>query len=96
MSDHDGFDHNDQAIRVVHLLEKKYFDFDGLNLTWETLEGLEKHNGPGINSIPRTIKELNRKLKKKGKLTSKDFETAKYKEFDRADLPRYELKKKRW
>ena len=60
MSDHDGFDHNDQAIRVVHLLEKKYFDFDGLNLTWETLEGLVKHNGPVINSIPRTIEELNR------------------------------------
>ena len=37
MNEHEGFDHNDQAIRIVHLLEKKYFDFDGLNLTWETL-----------------------------------------------------------
>ncbi len=40
MTDHGGFDHNDQAVRVVHILEKKYFEFDGLNLTWETLEGV--------------------------------------------------------
>jgi len=59
MFEHGGFDHNDQAIRVVHLLEKKYFNFDGLNLTWETLEGLAKHNGPIKKNIPTTIKELN-------------------------------------
>lgn len=41
-----GFDHNDQTLRVVVLLEQRYADFDGLNLTWETLEGLVKHNGP--------------------------------------------------
>jgi dGTPase len=41
-----GFDHNDQSFRVVTLLEHKYAAFDGLNLTWETLEGLAKHNGP--------------------------------------------------
>jgi dGTPase len=41
-----GFDHNAQSLRVVTLLEKKYARFDGLNLTWETLEGLVKHNGP--------------------------------------------------
>ena len=41
-----GFDHNAQAMRVVTLLESRYAAFDGLNLTWETLEGLAKHNGP--------------------------------------------------
>jgi dGTPase len=41
-----GFDHNAQSLRVVTELEKKYANFDGLNLTWETLEGLVKHNGP--------------------------------------------------
>ena len=41
-----GFDHNAQAIRIVTSLERHYADFDGLNLTWETLEGIAKHNGP--------------------------------------------------
>ena len=41
-----GFDHNAQTLRVVTSLERRYADFDGLNLTWETLEGLVKHNGP--------------------------------------------------
>ncbi|MBO1327836.1 deoxyguanosinetriphosphate triphosphohydrolase [Acetobacter suratthaniensis] len=41
-----GFDHNTQALRQVMLLERRYIAFDGLNLTWETLEGLAKHNGP--------------------------------------------------
>jgi len=41
-----GFDHNAQALRVVTSLERRYAEFDGLNLTWETLEGLVKHNGP--------------------------------------------------
>jgi len=41
-----GFDHNAQTLRVVTLLERRYAGFDGLNLTWETLEGLVKHNGP--------------------------------------------------
>ena len=58
MNEHEGFDHNDQAIRIVHLLEKKYFDFDGLNLTWETLEGLVKHNGPIEGTAPPTILKL--------------------------------------
>jgi dGTPase len=40
------FDHNAQTLRVVTVLERRYADFDGLNLTWETLEGLVKHNGP--------------------------------------------------
>ena len=41
-----GFDHNAQTLRVVTVLERRYPAFDGLNLTWETLEGLVKHNGP--------------------------------------------------
>jgi len=41
-----GFDHNAQSLRVVTQLERRYAAFDGLNLTWETLEGLAKHNGP--------------------------------------------------
>ncbi|TDL90972.1 deoxyguanosinetriphosphate triphosphohydrolase [Meridianimarinicoccus aquatilis] len=46
MSPYGGFDHNAQALRIVTSLERHYADFDGLNLTWETLEGLAKHNGP--------------------------------------------------
>ncbi|MBZ0141400.1 MAG: dNTP triphosphohydrolase, partial [Pseudorhodoplanes sp.] len=41
-----GFDHNAQSLRVVTALERRYAGFDGLNLVWETLEGLVKHNGP--------------------------------------------------
>src|SRR6186713_1636096 len=41
-----GFDHNAQTLHVVTALERRYADFDGLNLVWETLEGLVKHNGP--------------------------------------------------
>src|SRR4051794_21579066 len=44
-----GFDHNAQALRIVTRLEHRYADFDGLNLTWETLEGLVKHNGPLVD-----------------------------------------------
>ena len=49
-----GFDHNAQSLRVVTSLERKYAAFDGLNLTWETLEGIAKHNGPvtGANGTP--------------------------------------------
>lgn len=46
MQAHGGFDHNAQALRIVTKLERRYADHDGLNLTWETLEGLVKHNGP--------------------------------------------------
>ncbi len=46
IADHGGFDHNAQSLRVVTALERRYADFDGLNLAWETLEGLAKHNGP--------------------------------------------------
>ena len=46
MAEFGGFDHNAQSLRVVTALERRYPLFDGLNLTWETLEGLVKHNGP--------------------------------------------------
>ena len=46
MADFGGFDHNAQTLRIVTRLEHRYADFDGLNLSWETLEGLVKHNGP--------------------------------------------------
>ena len=45
-----GFDHNAQALALVTRLEHRYVAFDGLNLTWETLEGLVKHNGPLLAS----------------------------------------------
>ncbi|WP_417450262.1 deoxyguanosinetriphosphate triphosphohydrolase [Kordiimonas sp.] len=46
MGQFDGFDHNAQALRLLTRLEHRYASFEGLNLTWETLEGLAKHNGP--------------------------------------------------
>jgi dGTPase len=46
MAPYGGFDHNGQTLRVLTELEARYADFDGLNLTWETLEGVAKHNGP--------------------------------------------------
>ena len=58
MAEEGGFDHNAQSLRVVTELERKYASFDGLNLTWETLEGLVKHNGPLIGAaraVPGTI-----------------------------------------
>ncbi len=67
-----GFDHNDQTLRILTKLEHRYAEFDGLNLTWETLEGTVKHNGPlvggkligagnakrgGAKALPATIAE---------------------------------------
>ena len=54
-----GFDHNAQAIRIVTSLERHYADFDGLNLTWETLEGIAKHNGPVTGTLPYALAEYN-------------------------------------
>jgi len=60
-----GFDHNAQSLRVVTRLERRYAEFDGLNLTWETLEGVVKHNGPLIRygqkleDLPIAIQEYN-------------------------------------
>lgn len=53
-----GFDHNDQALRIVTKLENKYAEFDGLNLTWETLEGIVKHNGPLKGKYAKRKKEI--------------------------------------
>jgi dGTPase len=50
-----GFDHNMQALRVVTRLENRYAAHDGLNLTWETLEGILKHNGPLVNEAGRPV-----------------------------------------
>jgi dGTPase len=52
LAEHGGFDHNAQTLRVVTLLERRYAEFDGLNLTWETLEGVVKHNGPLTARVP--------------------------------------------
>jgi dGTPase len=62
-----GFDHNAQSLRIVTRLERRYAEFDGLNLSWETLEGLVKHNGPladakgeGLHGpLPATIRSYN-------------------------------------
>ena len=51
MAPYGGFDHNVQTFRVVTELEHRYPDFQGLNLTWETLEGLVKHNGPVVDRL---------------------------------------------
>ena len=62
-----GFDHNAQSLNVITKLEERYAEFDGLNLTWETLEGVVKHNGPllggplvggeNVKPLPRVIAE---------------------------------------
>ena len=52
MSDHGGFNHNDQTLRVLTNIEKRHPDFDGLNLTWESLEGVVKHNGIVLQNPP--------------------------------------------
>jgi len=53
MKAHGGFDHNVQTFRVATKLERRYPRFDGLNLTWETLEGIIKHNGPVVEKLER-------------------------------------------
>jgi dGTPase len=50
-----GFDHNAQTLRVVTALERRYAAFDGLNLSWETLEGLVKHNGPLVDRAAQPV-----------------------------------------
>ncbi|MEO8558439.1 MAG: deoxyguanosinetriphosphate triphosphohydrolase [Rhodospirillales bacterium] len=66
MKDYGGFDHNAQTLRILTQLEQKYAAFDGLNLTWETLEGVVKHNGPLTGAtakkkpLPIAIVEYNR------------------------------------
>ena len=57
-----GFDHNDQSLRVLTTLERKYPDWNGLNLTWETLEGVVKHNGPVTGPLHIAASELQAKV----------------------------------
>ena len=57
-----GFDHNAQSLRVVTVLERKYTGFDGLNLTWETLEGLAKHNGPEAEGPTSAVAKIARRF----------------------------------
>ena len=59
MNDYDGFDHNAQTLRILTSLEERYPSFNGLNLTWETLEGVVKHNGPLLDPHI-VIKEYNK------------------------------------
>ncbi|WP_456388887.1 deoxyguanosinetriphosphate triphosphohydrolase [Profundibacter sp.] len=59
MAPYGGFDHNAQAIRIVTSLERHYAEWDGLNLTWETLEALAKHNGPVTGALPYALAEYN-------------------------------------
>ena len=74
MKPYRGFDHNAQTLRIVSTLERRYAAYDGLNLTWETLEGLAKHNGAVMDAngapvgrytrfgVPFAILEVNRML----------------------------------
>ncbi|MEL7430677.1 MAG: deoxyguanosinetriphosphate triphosphohydrolase [Pseudomonadota bacterium] len=63
MKDDGGFDHNAQSLKIVTELEQQYADFDGLNLSWETLEGLVKHNGPLVgDDVPRSILRFNERF----------------------------------
>jgi dGTPase len=61
MQPYGGFDHNAQALKIVTTLERSYAEFDGLNLTWETLEGIAKHNGPVDAPLPYALAEYNAK-----------------------------------
>ncbi len=61
MAPYGGFDHNAQALRIVTHLERHYAQFDGLNLTWETLEGIAKHNGPVAGELPWALVEYQAK-----------------------------------
>lgn len=62
MEPYDGFEHNDQSLRILTKLERKYPGWQGLNMTWETLEGVVKHNGPVVlkegEKLPTTLKDV--------------------------------------
>ena len=59
MQPYGGFDHNAQALQIVTNLERHYAEWDGLNLTWESLEGIAKHNGPVTGDIPYALAAYN-------------------------------------
>ena len=58
MKNYGGFNHNTQSFRIVSILEKSYAEFTGLNLTWETIEGIVKHDGPLDNREKRNYQFL--------------------------------------
>lgn len=60
MAPYGGFDHNAQALKIVTNLEQHYAEFDGLNLTWETLEAIAKHNGPVVGDLPFSLNDYNK------------------------------------
>lgn len=60
MAPYGGFDHNAQALRIVTSLERHYAEWDGLNLSWETLEGIAKHNGPVPPPVHWALEEVDR------------------------------------
>ncbi|MFK7840188.1 MAG: deoxyguanosinetriphosphate triphosphohydrolase [Bdellovibrionales bacterium] len=67
MEPYGGFEHNDQSLRVLTTLERKYPNWNGLNLTWETLEGVVKHNGPlygphDLGEVHISVRELQEKM----------------------------------
>ncbi len=67
MEPYGGFEHNDQSLRVLTTLERKYPEWNGLNLTWETLEGVVKHNGPlygkhDLGEVHIAVRELQEKM----------------------------------
>lgn len=62
MQPYQGFEHNDQSLRIVTLLEDRYPNWRGLNLTWETLEGIVKHNGPVQGDLPMTLSRFDKTM----------------------------------
>ncbi|WP_341793734.1 MULTISPECIES: deoxyguanosinetriphosphate triphosphohydrolase [unclassified Rickettsia] len=60
MKEYGGFSHNAQSLKILTMLEKRYATYKGVNLTWEVLEGIVKHNGPLINNINEYIAEYNK------------------------------------
>ncbi len=59
MQDYGGFSHNSHTLKILTKLEKRYASYDGLNLTWEVLEGIVKHNGPIVDNTPTYITKYN-------------------------------------
>ncbi len=62
LAGHGGFDHNAQSLRIVTRLERRYAAFDGLNLSWEAIEGIAKHNGPLVGADGRPCGRYARRL----------------------------------
>ncbi|AAU03554.1 deoxyguanosinetriphosphate triphosphohydrolase [Rickettsia typhi] len=60
MKEYNGFSHNSQSLKILTLLEKRYAAYNGVNLTWEVLEGIVKHNGPILGAINEYVAEYNK------------------------------------